>query len=51
MHVCVSCARVYMRVRMTPAYSQGSKKYGPTGLGSFYGKGEGAKETLGMISI
>jgi indole-3-glycerol phosphate synthase len=31
--------------------SKGSKKYGPTGTGSFYGKGEGAKETLGMISI
>mmetsp|Transcript_4510 Transcript_4510/g.6652 ORF Transcript_4510/g.6652 Transcript_4510/m.6652 type:complete len:377 (+) Transcript_4510:2-1132(+) len=31
--------------------SKGSRKYGPTGTGSFYGKGEGAKETLGMISI
>jgi len=31
--------------------SKGSKKYGPTGTGSFYGKGEGASETLGMISM
>lgn len=31
--------------------SKGSKKYGPTATASFYGKGEGAKEELGMISI
>jgi hypothetical protein len=31
--------------------SKGSLKYGPSSTASFYGKGEGAKETLGMMSI
>jgi len=30
--------------------SKGSVKYGPSSTASFYGKGEGAKETLGMMS-
>ncbi|EKX46083.1 hypothetical protein GUITHDRAFT_138558 [Guillardia theta CCMP2712] len=31
--------------------AKGSKKYGPSATGSFFGKGEGAKESLGMMSI
>lgn len=31
--------------------SKGSKKYGPSSTAQFYGKGEGAKEELGMISM
>mmetsp|Transcript_12124 Transcript_12124/g.30374 ORF Transcript_12124/g.30374 Transcript_12124/m.30374 type:complete len:392 (+) Transcript_12124:46-1221(+) len=31
--------------------SKGSVKYGPSSTASFYGKGEGAKETLGIMSM
>jgi len=31
--------------------SKGSKKYGPSSAANFYGKGEGAKEELGQLSM